>query len=129
MFATYSYTHESADLRVADMYFDRLVSEYACGQFVTPMTGRNTSSSMGPGRGGGHGGGGGSLVLKDPGQSHISHIKNQNGVQATSGFEMCLFYRIPAPFLSFLFCFYFLFLLGANDSIKRFKLNTIKSLL
>lgn len=50
LFATYSYTFESADLRVARTYFDRLAAEYSCGQFVRAV------------------GDGGSLVVKEPGQ-------------------------------------------------------------
>lgn len=51
LFATYSYTLESADLRIANTFFDRLAAEYSLQQFVRPMAG-----------------GGGSLVIKDAGQ-------------------------------------------------------------
>ena len=52
LFATYAYTFESADLSVANKFFDRLAAQNSCGQFITPM-----------------GVGGGSLVVKDPGQT------------------------------------------------------------
>ena len=58
LFASYEYTLQSADLRLAAEFFDVLVAEYSCGQFVQPMP-----------LGHGHGNvSGGSLVIKDPGQ-------------------------------------------------------------
>ena len=52
LFATFSYTQDTADLHLARTYFDRLAHDYALGQFVRPVDGRQSS---------------GSLVVKDPG--------------------------------------------------------------
>lgn len=55
LFAAFEYTFETADRSVAAPFFDVLVAEYSCGQFVTRV-----------------GGNAGSLVVKDPGQGGVA---------------------------------------------------------